>query len=284
MISKASQHATEQTYYYAHNWRGDVVALYDSTGALFATYDYDAWGNILSVKDANGDPITGATSFAIANPFRYRGYYYDRDSGLYYLQSRYYDPTTGRFVNADKIENLNLDWNVFDLNIFTYCNNNPCINCDKKGEWVSSILGFTIQGGAIIGAAFSIYWVIDSLGNQGLYIVSCFSWCLPCAGITASWFHSWRNTIFDLNGFCMNIGASFGKGASFGVDALFDKDGLCGFQFNMGVGVAYPIDIHINPGAGIVIPLGKKSYMSTKVFKRIKFSFKRTSKYSRKGR
>ena len=116
-IYKASQHATEQTYYYAHNWRGDVVALYDSTGTLFATYDYDAWGKLLSVKDANGDPITGATSFAIANPFRYRGYYYDRDSGLYYLQSRYYDPTTGRFVNADTLAYTTND-SFIGLNLF----------------------------------------------------------------------------------------------------------------------------------------------------------------------
>ena len=139
MISKASQHATEKTYYYAHNWRGDVVALYDSTGALFARYDYDAWGNILSVKDANGDPITGATSFAIANPFRYRGYYYDRDSGLYYLQSRYYDPTTGRFINADALAYTTSD-NFIGLNLFAYAENNSINNIVVERRWYYSDL------------------------------------------------------------------------------------------------------------------------------------------------
>ena len=81
---------------------------------------------MLSSKDANGDPITGATSFAIANPFRYRGYYYDRDSGLYYLQSRYYDPTTGRFVNADALAYITSD-SFVGLNLFAYADNN-CVN------------------------------------------------------------------------------------------------------------------------------------------------------------
>ncbi len=132
-IYKPSTNSAEQTYYYAHNWRVDVVALYDSTGALFATYEYDAWGKLLSVKDANGDPITGATSFAIANPFRYRGYYYDRDSGLYYLQSRYYDPTTGRFINADALAYTTSD-SFIGLNLFAYADNNFVNRIDYNGN------------------------------------------------------------------------------------------------------------------------------------------------------
>ena len=85
-----------------HNRRGDVVALYDSTGTLFATYDYDVWGKLISVKDASGNTITSDSNFAILNSIRYRGYYYT-ESGLYYLQSRYYDPEIGRFINADDV-------------------------------------------------------------------------------------------------------------------------------------------------------------------------------------
>ena len=108
------------------------MALYDSTGSLFATYDYDAWGKVLRVSDANGNLITSTTNFANINPFRYRGYYYDTDSELYYLQSRYYDPTTGRFVNGDVL--INDSSVVCGINLFAYCNNNSIISKDPDGH------------------------------------------------------------------------------------------------------------------------------------------------------
>ena len=87
-VYKANASDTEHIYYYAHNWRGDVVALYTSTGNIFARYEYDSWGNLLSVKNGYGNIITSSANFALINPIRYRGYYYDSESGLYYLQSR----------------------------------------------------------------------------------------------------------------------------------------------------------------------------------------------------
>ena len=87
---RTSANATGTYYYYARNSRGDVIGLYDITGALYRTYTYDVWGNILSVKDANGTDITSQTDIAHLQSLRYRGYYYDSDTGLYYLQSRYY--------------------------------------------------------------------------------------------------------------------------------------------------------------------------------------------------
>ena len=83
-------------YYYIYNVQGDVIALADaSTGKLVVTYTYDAWGKLMELKD------TTANSVSTQNPFRYRGYYYDTETKLYYLQSRYYDPEIGRFINAD---------------------------------------------------------------------------------------------------------------------------------------------------------------------------------------
>ena len=89
MIDQLS--AQPKTYYYVLNLQGDVVKLIDQDGAVAAAYAYDAWGNLLSA--------TG--SMAHVNPLRYRGYYYDSETGFYYLQSRYYDPATRRFINAD---------------------------------------------------------------------------------------------------------------------------------------------------------------------------------------
>ena len=104
------------------------------TQSLFATYDYDAWGKLISVKDASGNTITSDSNFAILNSIRYRGYYYDTESGLYYLQSRYYDPTTGRFVNADDLINDSIVSS--GLNTFTYCNNNSINAFDNNGHWL----------------------------------------------------------------------------------------------------------------------------------------------------
>lgn len=121
-------------YHVQTNYQGDVVALYDWSGSLVAKYDYDAWGNILSVTDANGTPITSSTHIANVNPFRYRSYYYDNDLGLYYLQSRYYDSGIGRFVNGDNIV-AGVGGAIQGYNLSVYCFNNPVNRDDQDGNW-----------------------------------------------------------------------------------------------------------------------------------------------------
>ncbi|MDP4120587.1 MAG: RHS repeat-associated core domain-containing protein [Bacillota bacterium] len=84
-------------------------------------------------KDANGNTISDPYNIGNLNPFRYRGYYYDTESGLYYLQSRYYDPITNRFVNADGL--IQTGQGLGDKNMFAYCGNNPIMNADPTGEY-----------------------------------------------------------------------------------------------------------------------------------------------------
>ncbi len=110
-------------YYYVKNLQGDVVKIINQSGTVYASYVYDAWGNIKSIT---GDPILREL-----NPFRYRGYVYDNETGLYYLKSRYYDPETGRFINADIYCDTNSS--IFGTNMFTYCNNNPVNQIDPEG-------------------------------------------------------------------------------------------------------------------------------------------------------
>lgn len=86
---------------------GDADQIYSGSGNLVARYIYDTWGSTLSVTDASGKAITDANHIANINPIRYRGYYYDAETGLYYLQSRYYDATTRRFLNADTLLGAN---------------------------------------------------------------------------------------------------------------------------------------------------------------------------------
>jgi len=150
LIYRSSETANPTYYYYGVNARGDVEALYTSSGAVSAKYNYDAYGKLLSVKTASGIDITNETSIAILNPLRYRGYVYDTETGFYYLQSRYYDPTTCRFVNADGYVSTGQGMN--GNNMFSYCNNNP-VNCsDSSGQF----WGFVVGGILVVGLAFAL--------------------------------------------------------------------------------------------------------------------------------
>lgn len=90
--------STSTLYYYVLNAQGDVIALLNSAGSLVASYNYGAWGNY-SVHGADGKKTTDPTFIGHINPLRYRGYYYDAETGFYYLQSRYYDFANCRFIN-----------------------------------------------------------------------------------------------------------------------------------------------------------------------------------------
>ena len=153
MIYKHSQ--TTELYYYVLNAQGDVIALLNADGTLAASYNYGAWGNY-SVHDDKGAKITKASFIGHINPLRYRGYYYDRETRLYYLQSRYYDFANCRFINADTFATT--DANGFlSANMFAYCENNPIMLVDQDGGVPVIIAGALIGGlvGAISGALSS---------------------------------------------------------------------------------------------------------------------------------
>lgn len=120
-------------YYYGKNLQGDVTELYYN-GAVIAKYTYDAWGKVLKITESSGNEIADdITSYhAAANPIRYRGYYYDADTGLYYLNSRYYNPEMCRFLNADSIIS-GANGLIEGNNLFSYCFNNPVNLCNTSG-------------------------------------------------------------------------------------------------------------------------------------------------------
>lgn len=111
---------------------GDVDQIFDTKGSLVARYIYDTWGNTLSVTDASGKAITDPLHIANINPIRYRGYYYDAETGLYYLQSRYYDTVTKRYINPDGYVFTGQD--MQSGNMFAYCGNQPVNRLDTSGN------------------------------------------------------------------------------------------------------------------------------------------------------
>ena len=135
-------------YFYVKNLQGDVVRIIDLSGTEVASYVYDAWGNI---KDTKGEP-----TIREINPIRYRGYVYDEETGLYYLQSRYYDPFAGRFLNADDAEFIGKTGTALSGNIFAYCENNPISNTDENGHWLVRLF-CGVAGAVVFGTVANIF-------------------------------------------------------------------------------------------------------------------------------
>ena len=130
---------------------GDIIAIRDESGDIVARYVYDAWGNH-TVHNEYGGIDYSSTSIGHINPFRYRGYYYDVETGFYYLQTRYYDPTICRFINADNYELVaELSQTVGQLNLYAYANNNPVMLTDETGEGILLALIGILASGAING-------------------------------------------------------------------------------------------------------------------------------------
>ena len=135
------KHGSEtELYYYFVSAQGDVSAILDSGGKIAASYDYDAWGNCTVYNSSDA-------AIGDLNPLRYRGYYYDAETGFYYLQSRYYDPAICRFINADTFATTDAN-GVLSANMFAYCENNPVMRTDESGEFFNTVIG------AVIGATF----------------------------------------------------------------------------------------------------------------------------------
>ncbi len=131
-------------YYYTKNVQGDVTGIVDVNVNLVVEYTYDAWGRILSTTGSLADTV------GQKNPFRYRSYYYDSETGLYCLNSRYYDPQTGRFLNADDTSVLlNSQVELLSFNLFAYSNNNPVMNSDPSGHAVSRDIPPTEKDGYV---------------------------------------------------------------------------------------------------------------------------------------
>ncbi|MGX4668687.1 DNRLRE domain-containing protein [Cerasibacillus sp. JNUCC 74] len=141
-LNKHNGNKVSDTYYYHYNPRGDVIALTDQSGNVVASYEYDSWGNPQESK---------RTGIALENPFRYAGYHYDEETGLYYLIARYYHPTHSVFLSLDP--DPGDDDDILTQNGYTYANNNPVMLVDPDGEWAWAAVGGVIGGVSAYRAA-----------------------------------------------------------------------------------------------------------------------------------
>ena len=154
-------------YLYRKNLQGDITGVYSgSTGTLLTSYVYDAWGKVTATDVAN---TTESAEVLTYNPYLYRGYRFDAETGLYYLNSRYYDPETGRFINADGF--VSTGQGVLGSNMFAYCNNDPVNGYDSNGNIRQNIC-ISFEGsacGAILCA--SLAFGATMLASQGQTVI-----------------------------------------------------------------------------------------------------------------
>jgi RHS repeat-associated protein len=202
------------TFYYLRNAQGDVIGLYDNSGNIVANYVYDSWGKLLSTTGS------AAGTAGAENPIRYRGYYYDTETGLYYCQSRYYNPEWGRWVNADDV--------VETGNLFAYCGNNPIVNADPNGHIWAQVVG------AITGAIASA--LIE-------FIVQSFSFLLKkgtLRGFRANWKKVAATAAWGaLSGaFSMTKFKRLGQGL---INGLIGLVRLCSHEIDKSVEICYTI-------------------------------------------
>ena len=158
-------------YLFTKNLQGDIIGIYNTSGSCVASYTYNAWGECT---------VANNTSAKIGNinPFRYRGYYYDTETGFYYLNARYYDPQIKRFINADEIGYLGANGDLNSYNLYAYCSNNPVMYVDPTGNSLAAVAnafwtfwGYAVSDGpSIVGDLVGIFFlasaVIDAIWND----------------------------------------------------------------------------------------------------------------------
>ena len=228
------------------NAQGDVVRIIDGSRNVVASYAYDPWGKIISSSGALAD----------VNPLRYRGYYYDAETGFYYLQSRYYDPELGRFINADSYASTDAT-GLLSANMFAYCENDPVNRSDINGKATISIFA-DLNATLLLGVDIGIGLSFDDSGNIAIqwfysqpFDDETTSVGLADIGASLQLQFTECATVNELNG-VSSSGLSAGGVKYFGIDYVSNKrttetirnpkDAKGGVKLYCGIGVG--IDIH----------------------------------------
>ena len=269
-------------YVYKKNIQNDIIGIYDNNGQEITKYIYDAWGNHKTFVLDNGQFVDISThldytqsglnnkTIALLNPFRYRSYYYDEETGLYYLNSRYYDRQIGRFINADDISTLDVTQIAFNgLNLYAYCLNNPVMFMDTFGTLPISIstllkiLSNTSNRNRKNSINLEVEQSLSLFDGILKYLTINIEYTVTVSKETPSMFYSYysynRNNNVITNGVGLNINDSFGislyitSDISAGIQLQMDQfhfgasAGLDGIGFNFGYNIGNTThDFNIN--------------------------------------
>ena len=221
-------------YYYVKNLQNDIIGILDSNFNLIVNYQYDSWGNILSITDNVGNVIVDTSHIGIINPYRYRSYYYDKETNLYYLNSRYYSSVLKQFLNDDCIIGANS--NILCYSLYVYCGNNPVVNVDPSGR---GFLKDTWNG------------TCNFVGNVGKTVKKAAKYTISSIKSIESKIKGVWNTLKD--SFVLEYGSGYGLSASLGsAEAEFYEDKTtryAGGKKTTGTSIS----------SCIVLPKGKKS-------------------------
>ncbi len=235
-----------ETYLYRKDVQGNIVALLDSSGKVVVKYVYDGWGNhgiaalnlvdgkekFCDVEDTKAvfvDVYLKYKTLANLNPFRYRGYYYDTETELYFLNTRYYDPGIGRFITIDDISYIDAE-TINGLNLYAYCANNPVKNVDPNGNaWWHWVLGIAVVAGLVVGTILTA----GGLG-AGLMAIGCAANGMAMAGASLAttvfaFATVGAGTVLAASGIVAGLGAieTWSTGGSFvdGLNTISDYGG-----------------------------------------------------------
>lgn len=199
----------DNIYYYLKNLQDDIIGILDDCGNKVVDYQYDSWGKLINIVDNSTNNI------GTINPIRYRSYYYDNETGLYYLNSRYYNPEWGRFINADVCIGMNNDHNGY--NLYAYVSNNPINNYDPNGQGLLSLI--KKAGKAIKKVTKKVKKVVtNTVKKVGNAIVSGVQTLWNGAKNVMNTLYNWSKAVNDA--FVIEGSVGFGIGGSVGVGPI----------------------------------------------------------------
>jgi len=238
----------DKMYYYIKNLQEDIIGIMDAGFNRVATYEYDAWGRILSIRDELGEEIKDEYHIARINPFRYRSYYYDEESGLYYLKSRYYNPVWGRFLNVDI--NLGINKSFLGYNLYGYVDNRPTNFSDDTGTSLKSFLRNVFKKAkkvissiaSIVGYSYKRTLITGEKNADSKYIKATVSRSYNISTPTKP-IDIYSNTTIRNSKAEVSYGVNLGvKNVSVGIEASENGIGLQASFKNTSIQFAYNID------------------------------------------
>ena len=251
-----------------------MIGITNDMGQTVARYRYDAWGACTIVADTSGRNI------ATINPFRYRGYYLDSESGLYYLQSRYYDPTTGRFINGDDVVFLGNNNSSISWNLYAYCENTPVNMVDLYGyvavsktnnyytisfnDWeTSALIGAVTVGIEVAGFLLAVIAAIPTIGiGTAVGIAICTAGAVIAASL------SYMNQLGNHKGLNLHLSRKIYLPSYIGIN----RKEPAGFDNIWDVFTAVKANVKTivrNVGVAVMKRLERKYYSANKAIRRI---------------